>query len=515
MSVSDVQHIGRGDAENTKEEEVEVVVDAAYSQEGCTPGTNPDQGSIPTGSTDDSPRNNDIGDVSIADLDLGFNDAEPAASNEHSSSARLPSSSQTTGDDVASSTDRPEPILETEQERENGSTPGPREDDAVDPADEPAINLDGLGNPNSGENPTGDHAGTPAAVVEVNAEKDLLLYNPTNASIAAPQITIQDVFRLRKIGGGIGDGLDIAGELPLVSIDDDSKDDLPDLSPAEFCQEYRLCTDIRDLLIKYGYDSIGSLLDVKESELKSLGFKIGHNAELRWALKKMMLAKFGTVPIRNEEGKYKPILSGGTGGAGGAGGRQGGEGGAGRSSQIDGKDLCRFSQIRGGTSGAGGSAGKAAVENYGGIGTNGIPGSHGKAVRMFGWQVSFFEEITGGIGGAGGPGLLQGGHGGDGEGVKFPTPLLSIDNETRSWLLPTKLQDFTEIGPELRQLLEEQGFHSVEGLCEAYDTDLLEVQDGRNQQSPFKEGDIPVLKRALTEFVKEQKKQYENRHSSL
>jgi hypothetical protein len=208
-----------------------------------------------------------------------------------------------------------------------------------------------------------------AAVVEVNAEKDLLLDNPINTSIGEDEspspvrlhfdIAVSDTTALSGLDleihnsvnwtetssqqllrsryktrfdfvklevslsilsmyadclmigeGGIGDGLDIAGELPLLSIDDDSKDHLPDLSPAEFCQEYRLSNDIRDLLIKHGYDPIGSLLDVKESELKSLGFKIGHNAELRWALKKMMLAKFGTVPIRNEEGKYKPILSG-------------------------------------------------------------------------------------------------------------------------------------------------------------------------------------------------------------
>jgi hypothetical protein len=208
-----------------------------------------------------------------------------------------------------------------------------------------------------------------AAVVEVNAEKDLLLDNPINTSIGEDEspsplrlhfdIAVSDTTALSGLDleihnsvnwtetssqqllrsryktcfdfvklevslsilsmhadclmigeGGIGDGLDIAGELPLLSIDDDSKDDLPDLSPADFCQEYRLSNDICDLLIKHGYDPIGSLLDVKESELKSLGFKIGHNAELRWALKKMMLAKFSTVPIRNEEGKYKPILIG-------------------------------------------------------------------------------------------------------------------------------------------------------------------------------------------------------------
>ncbi|KAJ7906320.1 hypothetical protein B0H13DRAFT_2021163 [Mycena leptocephala] len=178
-----------------------------------------------------------------------------------------------------------------------------------------------------------------AAVVEVNAEKDLLLDNPINTSIG----------------------------------------------------EDELSNDICDLLIKHGYDPIGSLLDVKESELKSLGFKIGHNAELRWALKKMMLAKFGTVPIRNEEGKYKPILIGGTGGDGGPGGYRGGQGGVGRSHRIGGaggidiKDLFRFTGFRGGSGGV----------IYEGVGTNGIPGSHGKAVRMFIWQVSFFEEIMG------------------------------------------------------------------------------------------------------------------------
>ncbi|KAF7360378.1 hypothetical protein MVEN_00767600 [Mycena venus] len=342
--------------------------------------------------------------------------------------------------------------------------------------------------------------------------------------------------------GGIGDGPDIAGLAPPASIDDDSKDDLPDLSPAEFCQQYGLEDVICNLLVKHRFDPIGSLLDVKESTLKSLGFKIGHIAELRWAMKKVILAKYGTMPVRNGEAKYVPEIIGGIGGAGGFGGHTGGRGGTGRAAQIEMEDLFRFRDIRGGIGGVGGAgpvpgvaglseaaalaATGAAIAQEGpnisggeggagGSGVLGGSGGLGKAARILAWQVAFFNKIGGGIGGAGGSGLIDGGSGGDGEGNKFPKLLWSIDNETRNWLLPTKLQDF-KIRPDLRQLLEEQGFHSVGSLFEAYDTDLLEAQHDPNQQSLFKEGDVSVLTGALRKFVKEQKrKRKENRHFSL
>jgi hypothetical protein len=46
--------------------------------------------------------------------------------------------------------------------------------------------------------------------------------------------------------------------------------------------------DISDLLLDKGFETPGALLHVSDTELSRAGFKVGHIAELKWALRKMV-----------------------------------------------------------------------------------------------------------------------------------------------------------------------------------------------------------------------------------
>ncbi|KAF7344205.1 hypothetical protein MVEN_01711000 [Mycena venus] len=292
--------------------------------------------------------------------------------------------------------------------------------------------------------------------------------------------------------GGYGAGLVV--EAPVVHIDDSAKIRLPWLDTTTFCQKYGLGDEICQQLIGEKYHKINNLFEEDETQLKKLHLKAGHIAELKWAMKKMLLEEYPEIELTYTKGEYTPEIHGGKGGAGGAGGKRGGHGGTGMAPRIGVEDLHRFSVIGGGVGGAGGSGaidgmigtseppeGVAAGVNTGPapqrilIGGQGSVGGQGVALGGTGGvgaaskipvpYVAFFSKIAGGIGGAGGYAVKQGGHGGVGEANIFPSLIFFINEKTRRQMLPQAplpLEEL-EIDEELRELLEKHGFRTAGG----------------------------------------------------
>ncbi|KAK7039476.1 hypothetical protein R3P38DRAFT_3181202 [Favolaschia claudopus] len=291
----------------------------------------------------------------------------------------------------------------------------------------------------------------------------------------------------------------------------------------QFCEKYNLSKEIRELLVRYNIQAADTLLDADHRSLRELGFKLGHIAELNWALTKMLMDQRRLPPhvAADATSEFKPIVYGGTGGAGGSSRTRPGGGGTGHGAQISLSDVSRFSVISGGIGGAGGdlddsseeyAAHKARKQSQvkarpppgrtlsGGTGGAGGPGHQaggsggsGEAAQMAAEDVGFFNIIRGGTGGAGGHSDLQGGLGGGGEGSKFEPRLIhSIDDETRRRLPETNLEDL-DIDDNLRELLEGEGFRTVGALFELYHSDLPPPR--------FKRGHPGVLKAALDRFV--------------
>ncbi|KAJ6479086.1 hypothetical protein C8R45DRAFT_1216392, partial [Mycena sanguinolenta] len=120
--------------------------------------------------------------------------------------------------------------------------------------------------------------------------------------------------------GGTGHGLKL-GE-PMVSIRDGAEVLGLDETMDDFCRQYCLGEEIANLLRHHGFASPSSFQHVTDLELHKEKFKVGHIAEVKWALRKMvgkhLLVRSG-----------RPDIHGGVGGQGGHGGRKGGEGGEG------------------------------------------------------------------------------------------------------------------------------------------------------------------------------------------
>ncbi|KAJ6487949.1 hypothetical protein C8R45DRAFT_930159 [Mycena sanguinolenta] len=266
-----------------------------------------------------------------------------------------------------------------------------------------------------------------------------------------------------------------------------------------------------------------------------MGFKVGHIAELQWALNKTVLETSPSAKlVTNPSGNYTPSISGtcparkaivwtltclgGTGGPGGDSLRRAGVGGTGEEPQISLHDVHRFSVISGGIGGAGGasdvipttvgtqgtfratgtvpnldptlSGGWGGAGGYGG--QIGGSGGLGEAARITAEDVAHFGTITGGFGGAGGGSAYQGGSGGTGQGPRLTKPLFFIDDETRRRLPYTKLEDLG-IKPDLCRLLMDLGFQTAGGLFEAHEADFPPPH--------FKIGHVAGLKVVLRKFA--------------
>ncbi|KAJ7450019.1 hypothetical protein B0H11DRAFT_2078088 [Mycena galericulata] len=330
--------------------------------------------------------------------------------------------------------------------------------------------------------------------------------------------------------GATGD----TGEAPnfltlLISDGISEKIQMPTLSIDEFCTQYGLEGEIGEILSETGYERASDLLFTKEK----FAFKVGHTAELKWALKHMLWSRAVDKDVPKKE-EHKTDVDGGRGGVGGF-GRIGGVGGEGKAPVIRLSQSHGFNIISGGRGGAGGSGTLVAssedskrkdqdqiqdmppnrgefINAFGGTGRSGAShnqvggdGGAGKAPVIPIEDVGKFRKIEGGYGGPGGNSVNVGGRGGTGHAPEFPELLAPIDKETRLRVKNVKLSDSEklrqskfEISPELNQLLRDDGFLTVGGLLETYDTDL--------DREPFKPEHKSTLTQALTEFLREMKR---------
>ncbi|KAJ7456822.1 hypothetical protein B0H11DRAFT_1925635 [Mycena galericulata] len=339
--------------------------------------------------------------------------------------------------------------------------------------------------------------------------------------------------------GGTGEGPRIPQR--LISIKSGSEDKIPELNMEieDFSKKYCLGTSLSDLLKNKGFEMPCALLEVNDTDLSRAGFKVGHIAELRWALKKMAGKEVQKIQVGTTQ------LYGGIGGRGGQGRKAGGIGGFGEAPVVPQGLIHWFRQIWGGIGGEGGTDGtggetqasggtsqaftrthnarkedtllnrirnmlpyffgKASESNsertwlFGGTGGKGGRGTHsggegglGEAPKIGIESISLFSRIFGGIGGLGGFGDLFGGQGGRGQGSTFHELLVCVDENARS-AKPTPLAKF-HIGDSLRQRLYDQGFVTVGGLFEVTGNDLREVG--------FEIGDISTLKVQLKAFLR-------------
>ncbi|KAJ6542774.1 hypothetical protein B0H19DRAFT_309074 [Mycena capillaripes] len=121
-----------------------------------------------------------------------------------------------------------------------------------------------------------------------------------------PQLSVEDVRRFREITGGIGGdggegvvlgGTGGRGEGPIFSQQLVSMDgwtiQVPRLTVAEFCQQYKLSDKIYQLLTDEGFEMAGSLLEISDITLKEAKFKAGQIAELKRALKEFLFKNQG------------------------------------------------------------------------------------------------------------------------------------------------------------------------------------------------------------------------------
>ncbi|KAJ6557629.1 hypothetical protein B0H19DRAFT_1070266 [Mycena capillaripes] len=349
--------------------------------------------------------------------------------------------------------------------------------------------------------------------------------------------------------GGYG-GFGAGPQLLTLPIGDTlgRKIEIPRMGLDEFCTEYKLGNDIFRILDEAELEVRG-LIGVDDLGKKEIGLKVGQVAEVKWALKALLLKCSTIEEVLIPRGHYRRDR-----GDGGFGEKLGGAGGVGEASTINMnlKDLFRFRHIGsgvggigganfflGGVGGAGGADGlpfgnnsaygknpngeegssSPYAENDGGI--SGGKGGHGGRGHLLGGKggvggapiipleaIGALQWIQGGRGGDGGAAVEVGGSGGRGKAPKFPKPLAVIDQATRLQVqaknmklkdgekVNEKLLEFKfDIGEILLNRLHDHGFQTVGGLFEINDIDL--------DVAPFKRANKHTLEYALGEFLKE------------
>ncbi|KAF7342962.1 hypothetical protein MVEN_01726300 [Mycena venus] len=202
--------------------------------------------------------------------------------------------------------------------------------------------------------------------------------------------------------GGVGGGLKFLK--PLLSIDDALKVAFPDMTAVEFCEQHDLGDEVRQFLEEQGFDPVDALLYADEVDMMDEGFQVGQIAEVKWALKKILLETFDTLVAAKIKGTNKPDISGGTGGVGGYGGQAGGGGGFGAPPRFPVEEAYRFGRISGGIGGEGGASRSPRGPNE----NQQSPSRKTETVT----DVAQFPPLFGGTGGRGGWGDVVGGVGG-------------------------------------------------------------------------------------------------------
>ncbi|KAJ6574250.1 hypothetical protein B0H19DRAFT_601637 [Mycena capillaripes] len=127
----------------------------------------------------------------------------------------------------------------------------------------------------------------------------------------------------RKMGNLQNDGTGGEGPKVLLPIGDTigREIEITPMTVDEFCAKYDLGNDILHRLNndKVESDNIGALITAKNLMSPEYGLKLGHVAEVKWALKLFLLSCPGVKEV--------PLpVTGTTGGKGGGGKKQGGEG---------------------------------------------------------------------------------------------------------------------------------------------------------------------------------------------
>jgi hypothetical protein len=82
------------------------------------------------------------------------------------------------------------------------------------------------------------------------------------------------------------------------------------MSVVEFSTEYNLGPDIPRLLNNAGFSSVGGLIRASDLDRAEFGLKFGHVAEVKWALKVMLLSCSAIDEVQIPAGLYRPILIG-------------------------------------------------------------------------------------------------------------------------------------------------------------------------------------------------------------
>ncbi|KAJ6487939.1 hypothetical protein C8R45DRAFT_1097794 [Mycena sanguinolenta] len=182
-----------------------------------------------------------------------------------------------------------------------------------------------------------------------------------------------------------------------------------ELNLSQFCQKFQLDNEIQQLLAQHGFDTVQSVLEAVDGG--NLDFKIGHIAEITWALNKLEVERTVNAEgsTNTAPGSSAPTLTGGRGGTGGNSPLNPGAGGVGQGPQISLHDVHGFSVISGGTGGTGGASG--------------VPPGAGRAkeTSLTAGSVPYAgSTLSGGWGGAGGYSPQIGGPGGHGEGPQIP-----------------------------------------------------------------------------------------------
>jgi hypothetical protein len=111
-------------------------------------------------------------------------------------------------------------------------------------------------------------------------------------------------------GGAGGDGAGLVVPVPVVHIDDNAKIQLRWLDTTTFCEKYGLGDEICQRLIGEKYHRINSLFEEDETQLKELHLEVGHIAELKWAMKKMLLEEYPDIELTYTKGEYAPQIYG-------------------------------------------------------------------------------------------------------------------------------------------------------------------------------------------------------------
>ncbi|KAJ7450002.1 hypothetical protein B0H11DRAFT_2201994 [Mycena galericulata] len=111
-------------------------------------------------------------------------------------------------------------------------------------------------------------------------------YNPVNSERLKPKPT-QTIAPMDSEFESTGRSISIDGK--IISV--------PVLKVADFCKEYHLSDDVRELLENEKFETAGALLEVAEGSLEKSGFTQAQIGELKRALKEFLAARMVMGPM--------------------------------------------------------------------------------------------------------------------------------------------------------------------------------------------------------------------------